>query len=191
MQSVNFTTNFQQMDPLQVILKYYKPRSKAYNILVTHCRVVAEKALKIAEKHKELMADSNFIQEAASMHDIGIFKTNSPQLFCYGEYPYLCHGYLGSELLVSEGYPEHALVCERHIGVGITTEEIISNNLPLPLRDYVPLSVEEQIICFADTFFSKSGDLMREKSIDEVRKSIKRFGNSHLARFNEWCEIFC
>jgi uncharacterized protein len=191
MQSVNFTTNFQQMDPLQVILKYYKPRSKAYNILVTHCRVVAEKALKIAEKHKELMADSNFIQEAASMHDIGIFKTNSPQLFCYGEYPYLCHGYLGSELLVSEGYPEHALVCERHIGVGITTEEIISNNLPLPLRDYVPLSVEEQIICFADTFFSKSDDLMREKSVDEVRKSIKRFGTTHLTRFNEWCEIFC
>jgi uncharacterized protein len=190
MQSVNFTTNFHQMDPLQVILKYYKPRSKAYNILVTHCRVVAEKALVIAEKHNELMADSNFIQEAASMHDIGIFKTNSPQLFCYGEYPYLCHGYLGSELLVAEGYPDHALVCERHIGVGITTEEIISNNLPLPLRDYVPLSVEEQIICFADTFFSKSDNLIKEKSVDEVRKSIKRFGNTHLARFDEWCEIF-
>lgn len=178
------------MDPLQVISKYYKPRSKAYNILVTHCRVVAEKALKIAEKHKELMADTNFIQEAASMHDIGIFKTNSPQLFCYGEHPYLCHGYLGCELLVSEGYPDHALVCERHIGVGITAEEIIANNLPLPLRDYVPLSVEEQIICFADTFFSKSGDLMREKSVDEVRKSIKKFGNNHLIRFDQWCEVF-
>jgi uncharacterized protein len=59
------------------------------------------------------------------------------------------------------------------------------------LRDYIPLSVEEQIICFADTFFSKSGDLMREKTIDEVRKSVKRFGNQHVARFDEWCEIFC
>ena len=125
------------------------------------------------------------------MHDIGIFKTNSPKLFCYGEHPYLCHGYLGSELLIEEGYPDHALVCERHIGVGITAEEITANKLPLPLRDFVPLSVEEQIICFADTFFSKSSDLMKEKSIDEVRKSIKRFGDSHLTRFNEWCEIFC
>jgi len=137
------------------------------------------------------MADVNFILEAASIHDIGIFKTNSPQLYCYGEFPYLCHGYLGSELLVAEGYPDHALVCERHIGVGITSEEIISNKLPLPLRDYVPISVEEQIICFADTFFSKSDNLMREKSVDEVRKSVKRFGNTHLARFNDWCEIFC
>jgi uncharacterized protein len=178
------------MDPLEIISKYYNPRSKAYNILVTHCQVVAEKALKIAQHHKEFFADTNFILEAASMHDIGIFKTNSPHLYCYGEHPYLCHGFLGSELLDIEGYPDHALVCERHIGVGITSEEIIANKLPLPLRDYVPLSVEEQIICFADTFFSKSHDLMREKTVDEVRKSVKRFGNGHLARFNEWCEIF-
>jgi len=178
------------MDPLEIISKYYKPRSKAYNILVTHGHVVAEKALKIARQHNELLADVKFINEAASLHDIGIFMTNSPKLYCFGEHPYLCHGYLGGELLIKEGFPDHALVCERHIGVGITTEEIIANKLPLPVRDYIPLSVEEQIICFADTFFSKSGDLLREKSVDEVRKSVKRFGNNHLARFDEWCEIF-
>jgi uncharacterized protein len=178
------------MDPLEIISKYYKPRSKAYNILVTHGRVVAEKALKIAQHHKELLADVKFINEAASLHDIGIFMTNSPKLYCFGEHPYLCHGYLGGELMLQEGFPDHALVCERHIGVGITTDEIIANKLPLPLRDYIPLSVEEQIICFADTFFSKSGDLLREKTVDEVRKSVKRFGNNHLARFDEWCEIF-
>ncbi len=178
------------MDPLEIISKYYKPGSKAYNIVVTHCRVVADKALKIAQNHKELMADPEFIHEAASMHDIGIFKTNSPRLYCYGEFPYICHGYLGSELLTQEGFPDHALVCERHIGVGITAEEIVANNLPLPLRDYVPITIEEQIICFADTFYSKSGNLTKEKSIDEVRKSIKRFGNNHLVRFDEWCEIF-
>ena len=178
------------MDPLHIISKYYKPGSKDYNILMTHCRVVADKALKIAQNHKELMADLDFIHEAASMHDIGIFKTNSPRLYCYGEFPYICHGYLGSELLTQEGFPDHALVCERHIGVGITAEEIIANNLPLPLRDYVPITVEEQIICFADTFYSKSGNLTKEKTIDEVRKSIKRFGNDHLVRFDEWCQIF-
>jgi uncharacterized protein len=178
------------MDPLQIISKYYKPGSKAYNILVTHCRVVADKALKIAQSHKELMADMDFIAEAASMHDIGIIKTNSPRLYCYGDLPYLCHGYLGGEMLVKEGFPDHALVCERHIGVGITAEEIVANKLPLPLRDFVPLTVEEQIICYADTFYSKSGNLIREKSLDEVRKSIKRFGNNHLIRFNHWCEVF-
>ena len=178
------------MNPLEIISKYYIPGSKAYNILVTHCSAVSEKALKIARNHKELHANADFIAEAAMLHDIGIFKTNSPGIFCHGAYPYLCHGYLGSELLINEGYPDHALVCERHIGVGITSQEVISGNLPLPLRDYVPLSIEEQIICFADTFFSKSNGLTKEKSIDEVRNSVKRFGENHLVRFEEWCEMF-
>ncbi len=178
------------MKPLEIIAKYYKPRSKAYKILVSHSNLVAEKALKIAQNHKELHADRKFIEEASMLHDIGIFKTNAPDLYCFGEYPYLCHGYLGCELLILEGFPEHGLVCERHTGVGITTEEIIANKLPLPLRDYVPVSVEEQIICFADKFYSKSGDLFHEKTVSDVRKSMQKFGIKNVARFNEWCEIF-
>ena len=178
------------MEPLEIIAKYYKPRSKAYKILVSHSNLVTEKALKIAHHRKELNPDLRFLEQAAMLHDIGIFKTNAPDLFCFGEYPYLCHGYLGCELLIAEGYPEHALVCERHTGVGITTEEIILNKLPLPLRDFVPVSVEEQIVCFADKFFSKSGDVFHEKSVTEVRKSIRKFGAQNLIRFNEWCEIF-
>jgi len=178
------------MNPLEIISKYYKPRSKAYRILVSHSNLVTEKALKIAQYHKELLPDPEFIAEAAMLHDIGIFKTNAPQLFCFGEYHYICHGYLGCELLTEEGYPEHGKVCERHTGVGITIEEIISQRLPLPLRDFVPVSVEEQIICFADKFFSKSGGQLQEKSLGEVRKSIQKFGNKNVVRFNEWCEIF-
>ena len=178
------------MKPLEIIAKYYKPRSKAYQILVNHSTLVTEKALKIAQNHKELLPDRKFIEEASMLHDIGIFKTNAPDLYCFGEFPYLCHGYLGCELLVAEGYPEHGLVCERHTGIGITTEEIIANKLPLPLRNYMPVSVEEQIICFADKFFSKSGDLFHEKTVNEVRVSMQKFGDKNVARFNEWCEIF-
>ena len=178
------------MEPLEIIGKYYKPRSKAYKILISHSNLVTEKALKIAHRRKDLNPDLIFIEEASMVHDLGIFKTNAPDLFCFGEYPYLCHGYLGCEILTAEGYPEHGLVCERHTGVGITTEEIIAKKLPLPLRDFVPVSVEEQIVCFADKFFSKSGDLFHEKSVAEVRKSIQKFGEKNLIRFNEWCELF-
>jgi len=45
--------------------------------------------------------------------------------------------------MISEGYPKHGLVCERHTGTGITLEMIIKNNLPLPHRDMVPVSMEE------------------------------------------------
>ncbi len=179
------------MDPIIILEKYYQPKSKGYRILVDHCRVVTEKALLIAANHPELNPDLKFIEEASMLHDIGIFKTNAPDLFCYGEYPYLCHGYLGNEILIQEGYPEHGLVCERHTGVGITAEDIETNHLPLPVRDYVPESVEEQIICFADKFFSKGGgQILREKSLDEVRKSMSRFGNKNVVRFEEWCELF-
>lgn len=178
------------MQPLEIIAKYYKPRSKAYKILVSHSSLVTEKALKIAKNHKELLPDLKFIEEAAMLHDIGIFMTNAPHLYCFGEHPYLCHGYLGCELLVKEGYPDHGLVCERHTGVGITTEEVLTHKLPLPVRDYMPVSVEEQIICFSDKFFSKSGDLFQEKSVSDVRKSMQKFGDKNVARFNEWCEIF-
>ena len=178
------------MKPLEIIAKYYKPKSKAYTIVVTHSNLVTEKALKIAQNHKELLPDRKFIKEACMLHDIGIFKTNAPDIYCFGEYPYICHGYLGCELLVAEGYPEHGLVCERHTGIGITVEEIIADKLPLPLRNYMPVSVEEQIICFADKFFSKSGDLFHEKTVSDVRKSMQKFGGRNVARFNEWCEIF-
>jgi uncharacterized protein len=93
------------MDPLEIISKYYKPGSKSFDILVTHCKVVAEKALKIADNHKELQADTKFIAEAAMLHDIGILKTNSPQLYCYGDYPYLCHGYLEANCSSTKGFP--------------------------------------------------------------------------------------
>jgi len=178
------------MNPLEIIKLYYKQGTKAYDILVRHSEAVTDKCLKIASNVPEMNPDMKFISEAAMLHDIGIIKTNTPRLDCFGDYPYICHGFLGREILTREGFPDHGLVCERHTGVGITTEDIENQNLPLPLRDYVPLSVEEQIICFADTFFSKNNNPEKEKSVKEVLNSIEKFGHKNVERFNEWCEIF-
>jgi uncharacterized protein len=178
------------MDPIVLISKYYKPKSKAYQILFDHSRSVTDKALKIGLMHPELNPDLKFIEEAAMIHDIGIFMTNAPNLFCFGDYPYLAHGYLGCELITSLGFPEHGLVCERHTGVGISKEEISEKNLPLPHRDLIPETVEEQIIAFADKFYSKSNNVLKEKSLSEVRKSVSKFGKNKITRFEEWCELF-
>src|SRR4030042_4859537 len=141
------------MDPLEIIEKYYDPESKAYYLVVHHSKMVTEKALRIAKRVQHLNPDLKLIEEAAMLHDIGIFLTNEPKLGCYGDRPYICHGYLGREILEKEGFPKHALVCERHIGIGLTAKDIKEKNLPLPRRDMMPLSVEEQIICF-DIFSS-------------------------------------
>ncbi len=178
------------MEPLALILKYYQPDSKSFKILTNHSRLVADKALNIASNNPSLKLDLLFIEQAAMLHDIGIFLTDAPDLGCYGNLPYICHGYLGFELLEKEGYPKHGLVCERHTGTGITMEEISSKNLPLPLRNYVPLSLEEQLICFSDKFFSKSGDLFQEKSIKQITTSLAKFGIKSHDKFMEWCELF-
>ncbi len=179
------------MNPLEVIEKYYDPGSKAYHFLIHHSRLVAGKAVETAGKVRHLGPDVSFIEEAAILHDIGIFYTNAPKLGCFGYRDYLCHGYLGRELLEKEGLPRHALVCERHVGMGITLQDIKDNSLPLPLRDMMPLSIEEKIICFADKFFSKSEhDLLHEKPPEKVREMIAAYGKDKLATFDEWLILF-
>ena len=143
----------------------------------------------MARKHPELNLDLTFIEEAAMLHDIGIFMTDADGIFCFGKYPYICHGYLGSELVAREGYPCHALVCERHTGAGLSLKAIMERDLPVPHREMIPVSLEEQIICFADKFYSKT-KLDKEKSVEKARKSIEKHGEEGLARFDAWCKLF-
>ena len=105
------------------------------------------------------------------LHDIGIFMTNAPQLGCYGDKPYICHGYLGRELLEKEGFPKHAIVCETHIGVGLTIADIEKNNFPLPRRDMTPKTLEEQIVCFADNFFRKTMNRSKKNRFQKQENS--------------------
>ena len=177
------------MDPILIIDKYYQENNELKHILLTHSRSVAEKALKIADRHPELLLDRAFVYEAAMLHDIGIFQTDASGIFCFGDKPYICHGTLGAELIRNEGYPKHALVCERHTGAGLSLQQIVEEQLPVPHREMVPVSWEEQVICFADKFYSKT-HLEREKSVEKARNSLAKYGEAGLKRFDRWCELF-
>lgn len=177
------------MNPIAIIDKFYPEENELKHILLDHSRSVSEKALEIAHRHPELQLDTPFLGEAAMLHDVGIFQTDASGIFCFGDKPYICHGYLGADLMRAEGYPRHALVCERHTGAGLSLEEIIRQQLPVPHREMVPVSLEEQVICFADKFFSKT-KLGKEKSVEKARKSLERYGEEGLQRFDRWCELF-
>lgn len=145
----------------------------------------------IANRMRGTTVDTDFVREAALLHDIGILFTAVPRLGCEGKLHYLCHGIKGRELLEAEGLLRHALVCERHIGVGLSAEEIVRQKLPLPVRDMLPLSVEERIVAYADLFFSKNpAKLGLERSVDQVRKSLARHGEDKVAIFDQWHEQF-
>ena len=123
------------------------------------------------------------------LHDIGIFKCDAAGIQCFGTEPYICHGRIGAELLRSEGFPRHARVCERHTGAGITKAQVIVQNLPLPQQDFLPETMEEKVICYADKFFSKT-HIDREKTIEQAEKSLSKFGDEGVLRFREWEKCF-
>ena len=177
------------MNPLKIIEKYYDVWPEACQILISHSRDVAGKAVAIAKAHPEMNLDLTFIDEASMLHDIGIRYCHAPDIGCYGTYDYICHGYLGAELLQKEGFLRHALVCERHTGTGISVQMIIEEKLPLPHRDFLPVTMEEQLICFADKFFSKTKP-GTEKSIAQIQESLYRHGEGTVLRFNQWCKLF-
>ena len=176
-------------NPLEIIQKYYPKESEAYKILVKHSRSVADKAIHIGCMHPELAFDLQFVEEAAMLHDIGVFLCDAPEIDCFGEALYICHGYLGAELLRKEGLPRHALVCERHTGTGLSLEMIKHHDFPVPHRDMRPQSIEEQLICYADKFFSKT-HLDKEKPVEKIRKSIAKYDTESVMQFDKWHQLF-
>lgn len=180
------------MEPLEMIAAVCPQGSAVYEILVTHSSLVAQKAIAVARRLNHLNPDMDFIYEAAMLHDIGIVTTCTPELDCCGTLPYICHGYSGRAMLEEAGLFRHGLVCERHIGVGISMDDIQSGNLPIPHRDMTPQSIEEQIVCYADKFYSKNGlhQPVLEKSAEEIVSDLSRYGQDKVTRFLYWHRQF-
>ncbi|MCH5238763.1 MAG: HD domain-containing protein [Muribaculaceae bacterium] len=170
--------------------KYYSDNPELRNILAKHSECVAKKALQI-NKDKKLGIERRDIYIAAMLHDIGVVKCNAPGIHAFGKLPYICHGIEGEKMLSEAGLEQYASICSSHTGTGITKEEVIKNQIPLPAdRDYLPKTLLEKLICYSDKFFSKSNDLSREKELDEVRESMKKFGEPSLKRFDELHKLF-
>lgn len=167
-----------------IIDKYYPEGTRLRDIYMRHCRQVADLALKI-NRERGLGLDGNLVDDAAMLHDIGIFLTDAGGIDCHGTEPYIRHGLLGAELLRSEGMPEEvARVAMRHTGAGITRQDIVEMGLPLPPGDYMPETLLERLVCYADKFYSKT-NLESAKSLDRVRASMLRHSQSTLDRFEK------
>ncbi len=180
------------MDHLSLITKHYEPGSTAYTRLVGHSSQVAQLAEQVAKRLSlQQTVDMQFVSEAAWLHDIGIFMTQAPKIGCFGEAPYLAHGVLGAKLLIEAGLPRHAQVCERHVGVGISLTDIREQQLPLPERDMTPQTLEEEIVAYADLFFSKNRDMGKgPRPSEKVRSKLARFGAHKVAIFDAWHNKF-
>jgi uncharacterized protein len=173
----------------EIISKYCQGNALLEEVLCRHSRDVANRALRVAKEHPELKADEKLIWEGAMLHDIGVVKVDAPSIYCYGTEPYIRHGILGAEILRNEGLHLHARIAERHTGTGLTMAEIERQNLPLPHQDFTPQSIEEQIICYADKFFSKTRPGV-EKTPEQAIRSLEKFGDEGIEVFKAWMVRF-
>jgi len=181
------------IDCLSIIQRYYTPGNDDYRVLVLHSRQVADLAVKLGQRliDKGQPVDLEFVEEAAMLHDIGMCRTDAPGIHCHGTEPYIRHGILGRQMLDAIGLFRHGRVCERHTGAGISAAEIIEQHLPIdPPRDLLPESVEEKLVCYADKFFSKSRLDEPPKTLERVRKSLAKFGDDSVVRFDEMATLF-
>jgi uncharacterized protein len=125
------------------------------------------------------------------LHDIGIIRCDAPGIHCHGTEPYIRHGVIGATLLTSfkgrdltvanpkspfkADLESLSRVCARHTGTGLPGLE--------------PETLEEQIICYADKFFSKT-KLDKEKTFDEACRSLMKFGEKGVRKFEAWHKKF-
>ena len=178
------------MDYQKIIDKYYPAGTPLRDIYLRHCRSVSDLALEL-NRDCRLGLPPEQVEAAAMLHDIGIYLCDAPSIECRGQEPYIAHGILGAELLRREGAPEWvARVAEHHTGSGLTANEITEQRLPLPARDFLPETLLEKLICYADKFYSKSGS-MKRKPLDRVRAQMGAFGPASLARFDALAALFC
>ena len=177
------------MDYQSIIDEFYPEDNELKRLLMEHSRQVADRCLLIAKKHPELRLDKEFLEEAAMLHDIGILRCNAPGIHCHGTEPYIRHGIIGGQMLREKGWERHARVCERHTGTGLSAWDIEQQQLPLPHEDFMPEELEEQVVCYADKFYSKSHP-EHVRSVDEAARSLAKFGQVGVDKFLSWAHMF-
>ena len=177
------------MNPIDIIEYFYPQDTVLRKLLIRHSEQVRDKALQIAKYNKHMKLDREILVNGAMLHDIGILETDAPGIKCFGSHRYIEHGYLGAEMMRREGLHRHALVCERHTGTGLRLADIVARDLPVPHRELCPVTLEEQLICYADKFFSKTR-LETEDSIERVMQKMSKWGEESVEQLRIWREMF-
>ncbi len=108
--------------------------------VINHCLVVTDLALEIASKLQERgqKIDLGLVEAGALLHDIGRSKTHAVD-----------HSLVGAQIAQTIGLPQSVIdIIKRHVGAGITEEE--AEWLGWPKDNYIPQTLEEKVVCYAD-----------------------------------------
>jgi uncharacterized protein len=129
--------------------------------VINHCIAVTALALEIAKKlqAKGYKVDLALVEAGGLLHDLGRSKTHGVD-----------HGLVGAQIAQSIGLPESvANIIKRHVGAGITDEE--ATWLEFPEGNYVPTTLEEKIVCYADKRIDHDSKTPIEVEIGKLQSS--------------------
>jgi len=121
--------------------------------VINHCMAVRDVAVKIASKAN---ADLKLVEAGALLHDIGRSKTHD-----------IRHGIEGAKIARDLGLPDSIIkIIERHMGAGIPAKDAVK--LGLPEKDYIPVTLEEKIVCHADSMVNNDKQQRIERELERV-----------------------
>ncbi|MBS7637073.1 TIGR00295 family protein [Candidatus Bathyarchaeota archaeon] len=142
-------------------LQYLRESGCSENV-IRHCEAVTELAVEIAKacKEKGLNVNLELVEIGALLHDIGRAKTHSVH-----------HAVAGMQIAKSLGLPKPVIsIIKRHVGGGIIQRE--AKNLGWPKGVYVPQTIEEKIVAYADKLIEGSKRIPIEKTIEKLSKEL-------------------
>ncbi len=143
--------------------------------VVKHCEVVAELAIEIGEacQRRGSNVDLELVEIGALLHDIGRSKTHSVH-----------HAVIGAKIAGSLGLPEQVLaIIKRHVGGGITARE--ARKLGWPKDIYVPQTLEEKIVSYADKLIEGSRRVPIEKTMKNFAQELPPSAVERVQRLHE------
>lgn len=155
-------------------LQYLKQSGCQRNV-IKHCEVVAGLAFEIAEalRRRGIDVDLNLVEIGALLHDIGRSNTHSVH-----------HAVIGARIAESLGLPEPVLsIIKRHVGGGITTKE--AKKLGWPKGIYVPQTIEEKIVSYADKLIEGSRRVSIERTIESFSQELPPSAVERMRRLHE------
>lgn len=132
--------------------------------VIRHCEAVRDIAVRMALKTD---ADVELVEIGALLHDIGRSETHG-----------ILHGVNGAKIAKKLGLPYSIVnIIERHIGAGLLADE--AKKLGLPKKDFIPQTLEEKIVCHADSLV----DNCKKQSIEyEVERALREGHNEYAKR---------
>lgn len=143
------------IEQIEALHKKYAPSQKVFDLVYGHCQIVEQMALWCSQ-NSNLVIDQNLLSSSALLHDLGSYVFFDKQANNLNSQLYPLHAILGAKIVRDEGLEEKiSFIIETHILTGLTKQEIKDYDWRLPLKDYLPQTIEAQIVGYADCFHSK------------------------------------